>query len=98
MGLTGNTSYVDMTTTLPGLNPPLQGGDTKTDSIDDLELPSLNPLQETPNSSLNPSSANETGGANINVNTSLNDIDIPFSLNELNELYKEVSPHTSHSK
>lgn len=40
LGLNGRSSDVDMTTTLPSLKPPLQNGEIKADSIDNLDLAS----------------------------------------------------------
>lgn len=98
LGLSGCSSYVDVTTTLPSLKSPPQSGDIKTDSIDDLNLPSLDTLEQSPDLPLDPFNIDETEGANSTTGTPLNDIDIPFSINELNELYKQVSPHNSNSK
>ncbi|AHY79222.1 AQG_2a_G0018850.mRNA.1.CDS.1 [Saccharomyces cerevisiae] len=98
LGLNGRSSDVDMTTTLPSLKPPLQNGEIKADSIDNLDLASLDPLEQSPSISMEPVSINETGSAYTTTNTALNDIDIPFSINELNELYKQVSSHNSHSQ
>ncbi|EJS43817.1 cup2p [Saccharomyces arboricola H-6] len=99
LGLNGPSPYVDVTTpTLSSLGSPLQGSDIKSDSTDDLQLPPLSALQQDTGQALDPPSTNEVTNADAFIDTHINDIDIPFSINELNELYKEVSPHTSHSK
>ncbi|CAI4061995.1 hypothetical protein N7582_002020 [Saccharomyces uvarum] len=92
------SSYVDMTTTLSSLESPLQSDGAKTDDIDDLGLPLLDTLQQSRDPAANLPSANASADTDPIADTHFNDVDIPFSINELNELYKQVSPHTSHSK
>ncbi|CAI4061593.1 Cup2p SKDI_07G0970 [Saccharomyces kudriavzevii IFO 1802] len=94
LGLNDPSSYGNAAVTLSSLKSPVQNDDTNADSIDDLNLSPLGTFEQDPDKLPDPSSANDNVTANATADSPLNDIDIPFSINELNELYKQVSPHT----